>query len=145
MKNSYADLSADSVTMTNVLTRFLRMSQLTGSFVGNDADTATKQVSSAKLDVLSELIDSAENDGHKVVVIAQFLPEIHAIEKLLAKIGLHYSVIHGSVTDRPAQIEAFSERSCGVGVRGPDCHSGSGHCADGSLHHDLLLAGLFHE
>ena len=87
--------------------RLLRLSQLTGGFVGNDADAVTEQVSSAKLDALSDLLDSAENDGHKVVVIARFLPEIHAIEKLLEKKGLRYSVIHGGVTDRPAQIEAF--------------------------------------
>ena len=53
------------------------------------------------------MLDSAENDGRKVVVIARFLPEIHAIEKLLEKKGLRYSVIHGGVADRPAQIEAF--------------------------------------
>ena len=107
VKDSYADLSSGSVTVTNVLTRLLRLSQLTGGFVGNDEDAATEQVSSAKLDALSDLIDSAENDGRKVVVIARFLPEIHAIEKLLEKKGLRYSVIHGGVTDRPAQIEAF--------------------------------------
>mgnify|MGYP004475220677 CR=1 FL=1 len=43
----------------------------------------------------------------RLVVIARFLPEIHAIEKLLEKKGLRYSVIHGGVTDRPAQIEVF--------------------------------------
>ena len=107
VKDSYADLASGSVTVTNVLTRLLRLSQLTGGFVGNDTDAATEQVSSAKLDALSDLIDSAENDGRKVVVIARFLPEIHAIEKLLEKKGLRYSVIHGGVTDRPAQIEAF--------------------------------------
>ena len=79
VKDSYADLANGSVTVTNVLTRLLRLSQLTGGFVGNDADAATEQVSSAKLDALSDLLDSAENDGHKVVVIARFLPEIRAI------------------------------------------------------------------
>ena len=107
VKDSYADLSSGSVTVTNVLTRLLRLSQLTGGFVGNDADAATEQVSSAKLDALSDLIDSAENDGRKVVVIARFLPEIHAIEKLLQKKQLRYALIHGGVADRPAQIEAF--------------------------------------
>lgn len=107
VKDSYADLASGSVTVTNVLTRLLRLSQLTGGFVGNDADAVTEQVSSAKLDALSDLLDSAENDGRKVVVIARFLPEIHAIEKLLEKKGLRYSVIHGGVADRPAQIEAF--------------------------------------
>ncbi len=131
VKDSYADLANGSVTVTNVLTRLLRLSQLTGGFVGND-DSATEQVSSAKLDALSDLIaqagvadfpnrqrqslrdsettrvsDFAENDNHKLVVIARFLPEIRAIERLLQKKGLRYAVIHGSVHDRAAQIDAF--------------------------------------
>ena len=104
VKDSYADLASGSVTVTNVLTRLLRLSQLTGGFVGNDADAATEQVSSAKLDALSDLLDSAENDSHKVVVIARFLPEIRAIEKLLQKKQLRYALIHGGVADRPAQM-----------------------------------------
>ena len=44
VKDSYADLSSGSVTVPNVLTRLLRLSQLTGGFVGNDADAATEQV-----------------------------------------------------------------------------------------------------
>lgn len=107
VKDSYAELSEGSVTVTNVLTRLLRLSQLTGGFVGNDDDAATEQVSSAKLDALSDLLDSAENDGYKLVIIARFIPEIHAIERLLQKKGLRYAMIHGGVTDRPAQIEAF--------------------------------------
>src|SRR5699024_4907772 len=96
-----------SVTVTNVLTRLLRLSQLTGGFVGSDDSDATQQVSTAKLDALSDLMDSAENDNHKLVVIARFLPEIRAIEKLLQKKGLRYAVIHGGVHDRAAQIDAF--------------------------------------
>lgn len=107
VKDSYAELSEGSVTVTNVLTRLLRLSQLTGGFVGNDDDTVTEQVSSAKLDALSDLLDSAENDNHKLVVITRFLSEIYAIERLLQKKGLRYAMIHGGVTDRPAQIKAF--------------------------------------
>ena len=107
VKDSYAELSEGSVTVTNVLTRLLRLSQLTGGFVGNDDDTVTEQVSSAKLDALSDLLDSAENDGYKLVIIARFIPEIHAIERLLQKKGLRYAMIYGGVTDRPAQIKAF--------------------------------------
>ncbi len=107
VKDSYAELSEGSVTVTNVLTRLLRLSQLTGGFVGSDDSDATQQVSTAKLDALSDLMDSAENDNHKLVVIARFLPEIRAIEKLLQKKGLRYAVIHGGVHDRAAQIDAF--------------------------------------
>ena len=36
VKDSYAELSEGSVTVTNVLTRLLRLSQLTGGFVGTE-------------------------------------------------------------------------------------------------------------
>lgn len=107
VKDSYAELSEGSVTVTNVLTRLLRLSQLTGGFIGNDDSDATQQISTAKLDALSDLIDSAENDNRKLVVIARFLPEICAIERLLQKKGLRYAVIHGGVHDRAAQIDVF--------------------------------------
>lgn len=107
VRDSYAELSEGVVTATNVLTRLLRLSQLTGGFVGNDDDASTEQVSSAKMDALSDIIDSADQDGRKLVVIARFIPEIHAIGKMLEKKGIRYAQISGEVKDRPEQIDAF--------------------------------------
>jgi SNF2 family DNA or RNA helicase len=107
VKDSYAELAGDTVTVTNVLTRLLRLSQLTGGFLGGDDSSATEQVSSAKLDALSDIIESAEQDGKKLVVIARFIPEIHAIGKLLTKKGIRYSQISGEIKDRDAQVAAF--------------------------------------
>jgi len=107
VKDSYAELSGDTVTVTNVLTRLLRLSQLTGGFLGGDEASATEQVSSAKLDALSDIIESAEQDGKKLVVIARFIPEIRAIGKLLTKKGIQYSQISGEIKDRDAQVAAF--------------------------------------
>ncbi len=107
VKDSYAELAGDTVTVTNVLTRLLRLSQLTGGFLGGDDSSATEQVSSAKLDALSDIIDSAEQDAKKLVVIARFIPEIRAIGKLLTKKGLRYAQISGEIKDRDAQVAAF--------------------------------------
>ena len=107
VRDSYAELSEGVVTATNVLTRLLRLSQLTGGFVGNDEDASTEQVSSAKMDALSDIIDSADQDGRKLVVIARFIPEIRAIGKMLEKKGIRYAQISGEVKDRPEQIDAF--------------------------------------
>ncbi len=82
VKDSYAELAGDTVTVTNVLTRLLRLSQLTGGFLGGDDAPKVEQVSSAKLDALSDIIESAEQDCKKLVVIARFVPEIHAIGKM---------------------------------------------------------------
>ena len=107
VKDSYAELAGDTVTVTNVLTRLLRLSQLTGGFLGGDDSTATEQVSSAKLDALSDIIESAEQDGKKLVVIARFIPEIRAIGKLLTKKGIQYAQISGEIKNRDAQVAAF--------------------------------------
>ena len=109
VRDSYAELSEGVVTATNVLTRLLRLSQLTGGFVGNDDDASTEQVSSAKMDALSDIIDSTDQDGRKLVVIARFIPEIHAIGKMLEKKGIRYAQISGEVKDRPEQIDAFQK------------------------------------
>jgi SNF2 family DNA or RNA helicase len=107
VKDSYAELAGDTVTVTNVLTRLLRLSQLTGGFLGGDVSSATEQVSSAKLDALSDIIENAEQDGKKLVIIVRFIPEIHAIGKLLTKKGIRYAQISGEIKDRDAQVSAF--------------------------------------
>lgn len=106
VKNSYAELAKCEVTATNILTRLLRLSQLTGGFLGSD-DGNVSAVSMAKLDALSDILDEAASEDQKLVVIARFLPEIHAIEKLLREKGLRYSLICGGVQDRDVQIEQF--------------------------------------
>lgn len=106
VKDSYAELSKGEVTVTNVLTRLLRLSQLTGGFIGDDGSILTN-VSTAKLEALSDVIDEAISQDKKIVVIARFVAEIKAIEKLLQKKKLEYSLIMGGVKDREIQVSQF--------------------------------------
>ena len=115
VKESYAELAGGeqgapvAVTATNILTRLLRLSQLTGGFLGNDETAAVEQVSAAKLSALEDILDGAVAEGKKLVIIARFLPEIKAICKLLEKRGLRYSCITGEVKDRDEQVERFQK------------------------------------
>jgi SNF2 family DNA or RNA helicase len=106
LKDSYAELSKGEVTVTNILTRLLRLSQLTGGFIGDDAGNVTN-ISTAKIEALSDIIDEAINEDKKLVVIARFIPEIRAIEKFLSKKKIGYSLIMGGVVDRDVQISKF--------------------------------------
>lgn len=106
VKDSYAELSKGEVTITNVLTRLLRLSQLTGGFIADDNSMVTN-VSTAKLEALSDIIDEAVNEDKKLVVIARFVAEIKAIEKLLQKKKLNYSLIMGGIKDRETQVTQF--------------------------------------
>jgi len=106
-KESYAELMKGEVTTTNVLTRLLRLSQITGGFITSDERDYVEQVSAAKLKALDEIIEDTMDAGKKVVVFARFIPEINAIEKLVKQKKLGYSLIKGDVKDRAEQIDKF--------------------------------------
>lgn len=106
-KDSYAELMCGEVTIRNVLTRLLRLSQCTGGFIKNDAGDDAQQISTAKLEALEDIIDSCIEEGKKAVVFARFVPEINAISKLLTKKKIGHAIIKGDVKDRAEQVEAF--------------------------------------
>lgn len=115
VKESYAELASGeqgapvAVTAPNILTRLLRLSQLTGGFIGNDETAVVEQVSCAKLAALEDILDGAAAESKKLVIIARFLPEIRAICKLLEKRGYGYSCITGEVKNRDEQVERFQK------------------------------------
>ena len=97
VRDCYAELAEGTVTVTNVLSQLLRLSQLTGGFIGGDDNEGVAQVSAAKMEALGDLVDSAVADGRKIVVIARFVPEIHAIGKMLDKKKIRYSQVSGEI------------------------------------------------
>ena len=92
-----------------MLTRLLRLSQLTGGFLREDSSERPIQISDAKLAALADIVDSAAQDGEKLVVIARFLPEIDAITRMLEKKTIGYSQISGEIKDRDEQVRRFQE------------------------------------
>ncbi|GHU58854.1 hypothetical protein FACS1894133_4420 [Clostridia bacterium] len=106
-KDSYTELNGAEVTATNILTKMLRLQQLTGGFLSGDDDKTSKSVSMAKLNALSDIIDTAQESGQKLVIIARFVAEIHAIKRLLDKQNIAYSAISGETKDRTEQVRKF--------------------------------------
>ena len=107
VRDSMLLLGEGEVTATNVLTRLLRLSQLTGGFLCQDDSERPVSVSSTKLAALADIVDSAAEDGRKLVIIARFLPEIDAIRRMLDKKAIGYSVISGEIKDRDDQVRRF--------------------------------------
>jgi SNF2 family DNA or RNA helicase len=105
-QESVAELKDGEVTAMNVLTKLLRLSQVTGGHV-NDDETGMHNVSTAKLDALSDILDSAMDEGQKIVVMARFVPELDDIEALLQKKKIGYAVIRGGVKDRAGEVSRF--------------------------------------
>jgi len=103
VKDSFTELNGQEISATNILTRLLRLSQLTGGFL------ESQSVSKAKLNALADIIDQSQNEGKKLVIIARFIAEIAAIKKLLEKQGIDYSAISGETKDRAEQVRRFQE------------------------------------
>jgi len=108
VKDSYTELSKGEVTATNILTRLLRLQQITGGFLRPDEESDRyEKVSSAKLDTLEDIVDTAVSENKKLVVIARFIPEITEICKLLESKKIKYAKVCGEVKDRAAEVDAF--------------------------------------
>ena len=107
VRDSYAQINGGEITAANVLTRLLRLSQLTGGFMRSDAADRVERVSSAKLDALSDIVESAAQEGGKLVIIARFLPEIDAITEMMKRKSIAFSLITGAVKDRDEQVRRF--------------------------------------
>ncbi len=116
-KESVAELEGErTVTAANVLTRLLRLSQVTGGFLGDDEGDLS-QVSTAKMELFAEALDDILGAGKKVVVFARFVPEIRAIRKYLEGSGIDYAWIAGEVkqAERGEMVRRFQEDgSCRV-------------------------------
>lgn len=108
---SFAELDGgDSITAATVLTRLLRLAQLTGGFLRADEADAPQQVGRAKLDALADIIeDYVVDNGGKLVIFARFRCEIAAIENLLRLKGIRYGSIYGDVpqAERGGIVEDF--------------------------------------
>lgn len=115
-KESYAEMERGEITASNVLTKILRLSQVTGGFVGDD-DKSMHAVSTAKMDALEDILDSVTADGKKLVIMARFVAELDAITALLEKHGIGYAQVRGGVKDRAEEVRRFQgDADCRVFV-----------------------------
>ena len=114
-RESVAELSQGEVTTPNVLTKLLRLSQVTGGYLRGDDGERAECVSAAKLTALIDIIDECLDAGKKLVIFARFVPEIEAIARMLTSSKIGYALIKGDVKDRGSQVAKFQTE--------PDCRA----------------------
>lgn len=96
-KESLVELeNGGQITASTILTKLLRLQQLTGGFLVTD--TKAEQFSKGKLNTLEEILDDYVIDTKKkLVIFARFRLEIDLIKQMLQKKKLQYGVIYGDV------------------------------------------------
>lgn len=120
--------SGDAVSIgDNVMTRLLRMRQITGGFLGTDKGIA--DVSTAKLKLCQEVVADTLAQEDKVIIFAVFTPEIDALAVMCRKLGHVFGVIDGRVksdirtklidkfqTDKKMRIIIIQTAAGGAGI-----------------------------
>ena len=110
-RSSFAELEhGGTITATTVLTKLLRLQQLTGGFLQADEKARPEQANTAKLSALEDILDDyVLETGKKLVIFARFRTEIASIQKLLEKKDIKYGCIYGDVPqkDRGGIVEDF--------------------------------------
>lgn len=128
LDNNVAEIESElqdrgRLVATNVLTRLLRLQQITGGFIPrSDTDGEIVKVSDAKLNLLKETLTDLLVAGHKVVIFARFIPEIYEIKRMLEQpfkdVGqVDFGCIYGAVPyeERNANVARFqSDPDCRV-------------------------------
>jgi len=101
-------LEGGEITAPLMLTRILRLQQITGGFIKTDEGNLV-QVSDSKLKVLEDKIEDLVESGKKVVIFARFIPEIDAISNIMKRMKIKSHILKGGVSqqDRESMINNF--------------------------------------
>ncbi len=103
-----SELGEGEVTSVNMLTKVLRLSQLAGGHLP-DQEGHVKAVSTAKLEALEDIVDTALAEDKKLVVMARFIPELDDIAEMLERKKISFAMVRGGVKDRAEEIRSFQE------------------------------------
>ncbi len=115
-EENHAALRRSEVTVLNVLTQILRLSQITGGHLTDDGGRV-HPVSTAKMEALADIVESMQEEGRKLVVMARFVAELDDIEGMLRKKKIGYACVRGGVKDRAEEVRRFqNDRDCSVFV-----------------------------
>jgi len=97
--------SGESVSVPIVLTKMLRLQQITGGFVKADSGQMM-HVSNAKLQELKELLSDLPV-RKKVVIFARFIPEVKTIAAMAESMGRKVLILDGSSNNRGYLVNKF--------------------------------------
>ena len=83
-----------------VLTKIIRLNQITDGFLKMEDGSITTLPRSAKMDELAELLDDLVKEGRKIIIWARFIKSLDLISTLLANRRVAYGRLDGTVSKK---------------------------------------------
>ena len=90
-----------------MLTALLRLRQACCDLRLLKLDGVNPKRSSAKLDLLDELLQEAMDGGHRVLIFSQFVTMLQILKERLASSGTPFCYLDGSTKDRSSVVDKF--------------------------------------
>lgn len=100
-------LKEGAITAPIVLTQLLRLQQITGGFLPMEEGNPV-QVGNEKLKVFKEFLEDFPREK-KLVVVARFIPELHAMKQVCDQLGRTASLLYGATENRGELVRKFQE------------------------------------
>lgn len=108
-RDMYVELSEGEISATNVLTKLLRLQEITGGFVHRDGENYCYPVNNTKKKALSELLDSLVVEGEQsICIFCRFTEEFNQIKQLLEHKKISHVYIDGSVSSQDREKAVYN-------------------------------------
>lgn len=107
-EEAVTELGNEKMSAALVITRTLRLRQITGGWAKTDAGDYV-QLGTEKQDALQDLLEDILDTEQRVGIFCNFLKELEAIQGVVQKLGAQPLLLHGGVspTDRELALERF--------------------------------------
>ena len=89
LRDAIAELEGEKITTSIILTKILRLSQITGGWVKLDERDTQSRISTAKKDALKDYIEGIDNQGisEPIVVFCQFIQDLEVVHEVAKAVG----------------------------------------------------------
>ena len=91
----YAEVDAGIVTASNVLTKIIRLRQMTGGFVKTE-EGIEEQIDDTKIKLLLDELEDIDKD-EPVIILALYTKELEMIKAAVEKVGRSCAMLSGSI------------------------------------------------
>lgn len=102
------------ISIQNVLTKLIRLQQLTSGFMKNDSDEVERLVWTPKLDATVEEIKTIVDAEESCVIMCRFIPSIKLIEEELRITNIPCDVMYGKTKNKDSVWKGFQQNDVPV-------------------------------
>jgi SNF2 family DNA or RNA helicase len=98
-----------NITITNILTKLLRLQQITGGYVSKGKGYEKKLLETPKLDAIVEQVEQVLEAKESIIIWCRFTKSIDMIANALNKLDIKYVIMDGRTKDKYETWKGFQK------------------------------------